>query len=118
MTPVQPPFHVREVPAPSPFRLFEVEGELDLSTAEHLGEALQSARGTVIIDLSSCPFVDSTGLALLLRTAQRLEQDSGQLGLVATDPEIQRLLHITGLDLTIAVYGSRELALANPPEGG
>ena len=117
MAPAQPPFRVQEVPAPSGVQLFEIVGELDLSTAELVGEALRTAHGTVIVDLTACPFIDSTGLALLLRTAQRLERDSGRLGLVAVDPEIQRLLHITGLDMTITVHATRDQAMADPAAG-
>jgi stage II sporulation protein AA (anti-sigma F factor antagonist) len=112
MSPSQPPFAVREVAADSGVQIFEVEGELDLSTAETLGQALGGTRGKVVVDLTACPFIDSTGLALLLRTAQRLERDSGSLGLVSVDPEIRRLLHITGLDMTIAVHPTRDEAIA------
>jgi anti-anti-sigma factor len=107
----QPPFRVHAVPDTAADHLFEVEGELDLSTADVLAETLEKTRGRVILDLARCPFIDSTGLALLLRVAHRLDQDSGLLAVVVSDPEIRRLFEITGLDMTIAVHTSRDEAL-------
>jgi anti-anti-sigma factor len=117
MAPPQPPFQVREIAATPAVQLFEVEGELDLSSADVLGDSLSSASGNVIVDLTGCPLIDSTGLALLLRAAQRLQRDSGALAVVVNDPEIRRLFEITGLDLTIAVHATRDKALADSPTG-
>jgi anti-anti-sigma factor len=112
MAAAQPPFRVRETSKASA-DVLEVEGELGLSTADLLGEALSEASGSVIVDLTGCSLVDSTGLALLLRAAQRFEQGSDRLAVVVRDPEIRRLFEITGIDMTVAVHASRDEALAN-----
>lgn len=52
--------------------VISVVGELDLSTAPQLEECLQTATATtnVLVDLGACEFIDSTGIAVLVRMAE------------------------------------------------
>ena len=59
-----------------------VSGELDQSTAPELRTVLADALGeaaaaAVLVDLSDCNFIDSTGLSLLVETKRRLSEDDG-----------------------------------------
>jgi len=99
-------------------RVVSVRGELDLSTAPELegplDQVLESGSGSVLIDLTSCEFIDSTGIALIVRAWQRL--DSGENGralvICCQNDQVRRVLEITGLELSIPVHGSRDDALA------
>lgn len=99
-------------------RAISVRGELDLSTAPDLEgpleEALEKDEGSVLIDLSDCEFIDSTGIALIVRAWQRL--DSGENGralvICSHNEQVRRVLEITGLELSIPVHMTREDALA------
>jgi anti-anti-sigma factor len=99
-------------------RTISVRGELDLSTAPELegplDQALESDEGSMLIDLSSCEFIDSTGIALIVRAWQRL--DSGKNGralvLCSQNEQVRRVLEITGLELSIPVHQTRDEALA------
>lgn len=99
-------------------RVVSVRGELDLSTAPDLegplDQVLESDSGSVLIDLTSCEFIDSTGIALIVRAWQRL--DSGENGralvICCQNDQVRRVLEITGLELSIPVHGSRDDALA------
>ncbi len=90
-----------------------IEGELDLSTAIQLRECLEGLheRGItdhLVVDLSSCSFIDSTGLGLLADAQRRAESP---LNVVATEPQILQALTVTALDSLFAVHGTRESAL-------
>src|SRR4051794_26635970 len=51
----------------SGFREVRVEGELDLAVADQLKRAIDGAvGGPVLVDLSECSFIDSTGIAVVL----------------------------------------------------
>jgi anti-sigma B factor antagonist len=101
-----------------------VRGELDLSTAPQLAEPLEAAlasdRSGLMIDLSDCEFIDSTGLALIVRAWQRIDGDGGNGGgkspgrfaLCCVNDQVQRLLDITGLESAIPTHQSREDALS------
>jgi anti-anti-sigma factor len=102
-------------------RVVAVRGELDLSTApgleEPLEEAVSDADGLVLIDLSECEFIDSTGIALIVRAWQRLDRGAGGDGggrvIICSDNEqVRRVLEITGLELSIQIHSSRDEALA------
>jgi anti-anti-sigma factor len=91
----------------------KVEGDLDMATSMHLRDVLDKLgkRGIarhLVIDLSLCSFVDSTGLALLV-AAQR--GAAAPLDLVAGDPQILRLLSITAMDRLFRVHATRAEAL-------
>jgi len=99
-------------------RTVSVRGELDLSTAPDLEgpleQALESGDGSVLIDLSQCEFIDSTGIALIVRAWQRLQSgDNGRaLVICSQNDQVRRVLEITGLELSIPVHMSRDEALA------
>lgn len=99
-------------------RTIAVRGELDLSTAPDLeaplDRALESGEGSLLIDLSECEFIDSTGIALIVRTWQRLDSgENGRLLAICTgNDQVRRVLEITGLEHSIPVHQTREQALA------
>jgi anti-anti-sigma factor len=99
-------------------RTISVRGELDLSTAPDLEgpleQTLESEEGSVLIDLSQCEFIDSTGIALIVRAWQRLDNDGNGRGLVicSQNDQVRRVLEITGLELSIPVHTTKDEALA------
>ncbi len=73
-------------------------GELDLATAPRLDAELRDAaeaRLDVTIDLDGLEFFDSTGLTLLLRTAERARDGAGALELVAPPPCVRDVVALT-----------------------
>jgi stage II sporulation protein AA (anti-sigma F factor antagonist) len=117
--PVNPaPFEVKVGNLEQGVRTISVRGELDLSTAPELegplNQALENDEGSLLIDLSQCEFIDSTGIALIVRAWQHL--DSGKNGrvlvLCTENNQVRRVLEITGLELSIPVHGTRDEALA------
>ena len=95
-----------------------VRGELDLCTAPELEgpleQALENGKGSVLIDLAQCEFIDSTGIALIVRAWQRLQSgDNGRaLVLCSQNDQVRRVLEITGLELSIPVHTTRDEAMA------
>jgi anti-anti-sigma factor len=112
------PFEVKVGDLEHGVRTVSVRGELDLSTAPELEgpleEALEAGDGSVLIDLSSCEFIDSTGIALIVRAWQRLDkgEDGRALVICSDNDQVRRVLEITGLELSIPVHGTRDEALA------
>jgi anti-anti-sigma factor len=101
-------------------RIVSVQGELDLSTAPELearlDEIVSSGDASLLIDLSECEFIDSTGIALIVRAWQRLDRSAGGEGngrvvICSSNDQVRRVLDITGLELSIPVHGSRDDAL-------
>jgi anti-sigma B factor antagonist len=84
-------------------RIFVVtaSGELDLWSAPMLDERLQGvvdrATGSLIVDLSAVPLIDSVVLGVLVRHAKHLRAAGSELVLVTDDPRTVRVIEITGL---------------------
>lgn len=112
------PFEVKVGDLEHGVRTISVRGELDLSTAPELEgpleQALESDEGSVLIDLSDCEFIDSTGIALIVRAWQRLESGENGRSLVicSHNDQVRRVLEITGLELSIPVHSTLDEALA------
>ena len=99
-------------------RVVSVRGELDLGTAPELEGPLAEAIGAsepLLIDLSECEFIDSTGIAMIVRAWQQLSNGDGADGRVvicSANEQVRRVLEITGLEVSIPVHDSRDAALA------
>lgn len=102
-------------------RVIAVRGELDLSTAPDLegplDDAVASGDASVLIDLSDCEFIDSTGIALIVRAWQQLDRTaggdgSGRVVIYGCNDQVRRVLEITGLELSISIHGTQDEALA------
>jgi anti-anti-sigma factor len=61
-----------------------VVGELDLAVVEPMQAALDEAVGSelVLVDLVRCEFIDSTGIALMVRAHERASEAGGRLALI------------------------------------
>jgi anti-anti-sigma factor len=90
-----------------------VFGELDMATCPRVEDAISSAPSTarVVIDLTSCTFVDSSGVRVLVAAQRDVTAEGGRVELVATEPGILRVLEITSVDTVITVHSTLETAL-------
>ncbi len=80
-----------------------VRGEIDLATVHHFEEQLEQAGeaveedSRVVIDLSECTFIDSTGIAVLAKTCKDERPGQSTFRLGATSPVVNRVLDLAGL---------------------
>ncbi|GIK77438.1 MAG: anti-sigma factor antagonist [Acidobacteria bacterium] len=104
-------FEARSEQLSGPVRRISVVGELDLDTAPGLERELQAARADgstpVVLDLSGCGFIDSSGLALIVQSWRELESADGvSLALCCAGDQVERLLRVTGAYDAIPIYDS------------
>ena len=92
--------------------VLRLQGELDASNRDHLRSAISSALENhpplLLVDLSGLGFMDCAGLSVLVWAHKRLAGCGHQLVITGAEPVVQRLLHLTGLDMY--------LCLSNPDE--
>ncbi|MBK5332238.1 MAG: STAS domain-containing protein [Ilumatobacteraceae bacterium] len=71
-----------------------VRGEIDIASADQLGAALDkvAAEEPVVLDLSAVDFMDSSGLAVLLRQSMRRHDAGGALQIRRPSVPVRRLL--------------------------
>jgi anti-sigma B factor antagonist len=78
--------------------VLQVDGEIDMSTADELRTALEKALAadpTVVVDMAGVTFCDAAGLQVVLQTAASLN-GAGPLTLLNAAP-VKRLLDILRL---------------------
>ena len=82
-----------------------LKGELDLSESPQLEAALleaeQSDAKEIVVDLGELTFVDSSGLAVLVRAASRSATNGDQLRITPARDHVARVLRLTGLDTVL-----------------
>lgn len=79
--------------------VIELSGELDLDGAPRLEEELLRAEASdassIIVDLGSLDFIDSTGIRLLVMASERCQE--GRFSLLRGPKQVHRVFEITDL---------------------
>jgi anti-sigma B factor antagonist len=104
---------VRVVAAGKGPSVVSLAGELDLSTiprveAPLFGELSQRA---VIVDLSALSFIDSSGMAVLIKAFRAADGDRRMHTVIAPGSQVERVLRIAGIHRAMPLFADREAAL-------
>ena len=114
-------FHVSVRDLDGGARDVQIEGELDLAVAGKLDEVLVEAAEQceqVLVGLERCAFIDSSGIAVILRAHSRMQEDGHRLVVYAPTDQVLRVLSMTGLTSNGLVFNSAEEALAALGDSG
>jgi anti-anti-sigma factor len=89
-------------------------GEIDIVTAPDFKARLMMVidRGArrVVVDLSAVPFMDSSGLNALITAQRRASATGAVVALAGMDPNLRKVLELTGLHEVFAIYDSVDAA--------
>lgn len=101
-----PTFSVRVEPR-GETTYIEVSGEVDLSTAPQLRDAimhgLQAGPKWLVIDFARVDYLDSSGVHVLFECHRVAEERSAAMSIAAAPAHIRRVLEITGVTGVIDV---------------
>jgi anti-anti-sigma factor len=93
--------------------LIRVEGEVDLANAEELAGALRAGGdgggAGIVLDLREVPFMDSTGLKVILIASRDLDQPLNVV--CGAGSAVRRLLDLAGVADRVPSFESEEEAL-------
>lgn len=110
------PFKVQSTRADTGLLTVSITGELDQSTAPELratlASSLENPTDPILVDLSACEFIDSTGLSILVEAKRRLEEQQERFGVCCPADDVRRLFELTGIDQALDLYGSHDEAVA------
>jgi anti-anti-sigma factor len=76
---------------------YSVLGEIDVAASDRLGQ-LDGQHGSLILDLHGVTFIDSTGVAALVRLRNRCRRDGCTFAIEAVSAPVLRVLQLVGLD--------------------
>lgn len=87
-----------------------IQGELDMANADQLRESIderldqyETIRDVYLI-CDSVPFIDSSGLAVLLGRYRKLEGRGGKLFIANPSPQVRRVMELSGLSKLVGIY--------------
>lgn len=92
------------------------EGDIDLETSPVVRKVLLDHVGrgrTVLVDLGSVGYIDSSGVATLVESLQTARKEGGRFLLAGISEGTRRVLQLARLDKVFVIYDSVEAALAS-----
>src|ERR1044072_6198684 len=92
-----------------------LRGERDLPTlpiAERAVEKVDGGTSTLVLDLRQLSFIDSSGLRLILTTAEEWGGDSRSLFIVGGPAQVERVFELTGAGARLNLIEDPSLAKA------
>jgi len=79
-----------------------------------LREMIDQKPNRLVVDLSRVPYVDSSGLAVLIGAMQRLEHEGGVFMLAGAQEAVRLILESARLDQYFLLFPNVDAALAAP----
>jgi anti-sigma B factor antagonist len=113
-----PQFEITSGPGPDDVYVVRVAGEVDMSHEDELRGELRAAVAAdakgIVVDLTECEFIDSSGVRALLLSRQEQRADRGpeKLAVAASSDQILRILSVMGIDQVIPIQPTVEEAAA------
>ena len=95
-------------------KIVPLEGEIDLHisprVAATLNAALKEKPQNLVIDMSKCAYIDSSGLAVLIEAMQNVEKYGGKFSLAALQESVKPIFEIARLDQVFRIFPDVETA--------
>ena len=116
MEALEPRCEIRERREPDGTLILSVSGTLDLSTGPDFAERIAdsvSPRWALVLDLDGLDFMDSSGLAVLLASANRAREDGCSVSLARPHGGLLRLFRLARLEAVLPLR-SEELGDHTP----
>jgi anti-anti-sigma factor len=94
-----------------------MSGNFDIASSapfdEQLTTLMDAGATRILLDFSNVSFIASTGLRMLLKTAQRVKNEGGLLHLCCINETVQEVFAMTGFDTILSIFETKEQALVD-----
>lgn len=94
-----------------------LEGEIDLHRSARVERSLDSMikkkPDRIVVDLSGVTFIDSSGMAVLIRALQNMKEYGGQLSLSGINDQVRPIFEIARLDQVFLIDPGSNYSLAD-----
>ena len=94
--------------------IVELTGRLDAHQSKQVTQKLTEAMNTashVVVNLANVNFIDSSGLALLVKGLRQSREKQGDLVLCELQQPVRIIFELTRLDRAFRIYASEQTAL-------
>ncbi|MGW5284241.1 STAS domain-containing protein [Streptomyces collinus] len=94
--------------------IITVCGELDADTGlvlqHQLAGQVVHGRRHLVLDLAGVPFMDSSGLRVIIRTINEMRNVDGSVSLAAPTEVVRRVLDLTGVGMSCRIFHTVDAA--------
>lgn len=94
--------------------IFDIKGDVEIYSADNLkkkiDELIVSEKLKLIINLKDVPYIDSSGIGVLVAGNAAFKKNNGSLKLVNISSSIQRIFNLTELSSIFEIYDSESKA--------
>jgi anti-anti-sigma factor len=102
-------------------QIITISGDFDAASVDRANALLSVASAdperALVIDLLGCTFLDSVAIAAIVGAARPLINGQIKIAIAAgRDSEVMHILRLAGIDRTIPILPTTELALASATE--
>ncbi len=106
------------MPTSDPNNVYAPEGAIDLHVSPELRASLRELIDRkpkrLVIDLSRVPYIDSSGLAVLIGAMQSMQHEGGVFRLAGAQQTVMTILESARLDQYFHLFPTVEEALSAP----
>lgn len=92
-----------------------LEGEIDISVTDLIRGKFKSLidekRKVVIVDMSKVPYIDSSGLGMLVEVRQEMEKYGGEIRLMRLTPDVKKVFELTRLNNFFHIFDEEGSAM-------
>ena len=89
-----------------------VKGRVDISNVKVLREKvsalIEAGELRIVFDLAELDYIGSTGLHVLIKTAQRLSSANGGVTVASLQPRVKEVFDIAGMPSILRIYATQE----------
>lgn len=94
--------------------LIQPHGELDHHSARQAMDEIIEAVGStlpreLLLDMSKLSFMDSSGIAVIIKTNRRIAELGGKMLIVSPQPQPQKVIEAAGIDRLIEIHSKWEV---------
>jgi anti-sigma B factor antagonist len=97
--------------------IISLVGQIDAMTAPSITEFIQkqvaSGNINIVADLSGVDYTSSAGLRVLLGAVKETRSQSGDIRLVGIQPDVQKVLTLSGFTNILKVFNDLDSAIAS-----
>ncbi|MDD3654531.1 MAG: anti-sigma F factor antagonist [Desulfotomaculaceae bacterium] len=98
--------------------IVRLSGDMDLGKADYLRNSLEAVLdqqqvNNLIFNLAQVTFLDSSILGVLLGRYKRISKKGGKVCIVEPQPQVRRILEMSGLFQVMEEFPGEDIALKN-----
>ncbi|MFH8336394.1 STAS domain-containing protein [Streptomyces sp. AM6-12] len=88
----------------------DLDADTELALQHQVAGQVVHGRRHLVLDLAGVPFMDSSGLRVIVRTVSEMRNMDGSVSLAAPSQVVRRVLDLTGVGMSCPIFDTVDAA--------